>query len=238
MVEYIKQYIQRLRDMGGFSRSHFNGLAEELGRLDSRDFEPLFQTSFAWDRAELGSQIEANRTAPAKREALLTSLANAMDHYRGEGSRGLTRSFAYIADLDLRTIIERDYFELVGKLFPGGAWKSTVIMAGSVLEAILFDRLADSKWNTKAVASSHAKTKTGVAIGMKDWRLVDLIDIAVDIGMLPKDAADTIHQVLRDYRNFVHPKKEIRAAHPCTEAEAMLSLGALDSVCNYIESHP
>ena len=42
--------------------------------------------------------------------------------------------------------------------------------------------------------------------------MVHLIDVAVDIGRLPADAADTIHQVLRDYRNFVQPKKEIRAA--------------------------
>src|SRR5260370_10276040 len=71
-----------------------------------------------------------------------------------------------------------------------------------------------------------------------DWKLYNLIEIAVDIKMLPTDPANTIHQVLRDYRNFVHPKKEIRAAHPCTEAEAMLSLGALDSGCNYLEKHP
>ena len=73
---------------------------------------------------------------------------------------------------------------------------------------------------------------------MDDWRLENLIDIAVNINMLPRDPADTIHRVLRDYRNFVHPKKEIRAAHACTEAEAMLSIGALDSVCNYLEAHP
>jgi hypothetical protein len=73
---------------------------------------------------------------------------------------------------------------------------------------------------------------------MKDWRLENLIEIAVEIKMLPTGPANTIHQVLRDYRNFVHSKKETRAPHACTEAEAMLSVGALDSVCNYIEKNP
>jgi hypothetical protein len=39
---------------------------------------------------------------------------------------------------------------------------------------------------------------------------------------------------LRDYRNFVHPKKELRAQHPCTEAEALMSVGALEGVCNIL----
>jgi hypothetical protein len=55
---------------------------------------------------------------------------------------------------DLREIIQRDYKELVLVLYPGGAWKSTVIMARSVLEAILFDKLENDPVNTpKAKAS-------------------------------------------------------------------------------------
>jgi len=38
---------------------------------------------------------------------------------------------------------------------------------------------------------------------------------------------------LRDYRNFIHPKKEIRTGYPCTEAEAFMAKGALDAVCNH-----
>jgi hypothetical protein len=73
---------------------------------------------------------------------------------------------------------------------------------------------------------------------MARWTLENLINIAVDIKMLPTETANTIHQVLRDYRNFVHPKKEVRSLNPCGESEAMLSVGALDSVCNYIEKNP
>jgi hypothetical protein len=68
-----------------------------------------------------------------------------------------------------------------------------------------------------------------------EWRLVNLIEVAVDLGLLPQDRADTIDQVLREYRNFVHPRKELKAAHPCTEAEAYLAKGALDGVCNQLE---
>jgi hypothetical protein len=114
------------------------------------------------------------------------------------------------------------------KVFPDGAWKSVVVLAGSILEAILFDRLADPKWNAAAFASTVVPKYKGNKKAMDDWKLETLIDIAVDIKLLPKDPATTIHQVLRDYRNFVHPKKEIRAAHACGEAEAMMAVGALN----------
>src|SRR5262249_29818810 len=113
-----------------------------------------------------------------------------------------------------------------------------LIFPGSILEAILFERLSDAKWNASALASPRAPTKKGSLVPMDDWKLEKLIQVAVDITLLPKDPADTIHQVLRDYRNFVHPKVEIRAAHPCTEAEAMLAVGALDSVCNFLDKNP
>src|SRR5437588_2530278 len=103
------------------------------------------------------------------------------DHYLGAGSGGSHRSFEYLSDPGLRLIIERDYEELIVKLHPAGAWKSAVIMAGSILEAILFDRLADPKWNTMAIASAVAPAdKQGKKYPMDDWRLENLIDVAAD----------------------------------------------------------
>ncbi len=63
----------------------------------------------------------------------------------------------------------------------------------------------------------------------------DLIKVAADLNLIPKERAVAIDQVVRDYRNFVHPRKEIKAKHPCVEAEAMLAKGALDAVCNHLQ---
>jgi hypothetical protein len=54
----------------------------------------------------------------------------------------VTRQFPYLTDAELRAIVERDYVELNVRLFPARAWKSTVIMAGSILESILIDVLS------------------------------------------------------------------------------------------------
>jgi hypothetical protein len=240
MVEYIKQLIAKIKRENAYSHSYLAALHRELGRVDPRDFEPQVQHEFVWERVKLKNLADANRTAPGTVTAMLDTLSGILDKHRGERSRGATRSFAYLADANLRKIIERDYFDLTVKLFPGGAWKSTVIMAGSLLEAILFDVLSNPKRVAQTnAARKGAKARGGVPIDITvdpdSWKLIHLIEVAVEIGVLPADRAVTIDQVLRDYRNFVHPQKEIRASHACTEAEAGLAKYGLDGVCDHLE---
>jgi hypothetical protein len=220
-------------------------LPEELNRLDPRDFLPSARYDFVLARAsarEWGTGTNSNFSeavhAPVIKQ-MAERVVSTLKHYGADGSRVVSRSFAFIKDSGLRQIIERDYRELRLKVFPSRAWKSTVILAGSIMEAILFDQLArDSSIEAKAKASPKApKDKAGTVLNLVagDWSLFALIEVSVDIRVLPTDRAKSFDQVLRDYRNFVHPKKELRAQHPCTEAEALMSVGALEGVCNILK---
>ena len=106
-------------------------------------------------------------------------------------------------------------------------------MAGSILEAVLSDLLIKNSANAVRAASAKVAPKNKKLAG-GEWSLHDLIKVSVELALLPSDRAGAIDQLLRDYRNFVHPLKEIRAAHPCTEAEAFMAKGALDAVCNHL----
>lgn len=214
-------------------------VVKELNVLSLRDFEPSAQADFLRARGNLVWLTGKPSYEMPRVIELLESASRALDHYLGLGNGGETRRFAFVQDSQLRSIVERDYAELIVKLYPSGAWKSCVILAGSILEAILVDRLSQSTRLGLATASPRVPVnRRGVRIPMDDWKLVDLINISVDIGAIQDDPAETIHRVLRDYRNFVHPKKEIRAAHECAKAEAMVSIGALDSICNYLDKNP
>lgn len=125
-------------------------------------------------------------------------------------------------DADLRKIVERDYRELAQILLPGCAWKSAVVLAGSILEAVLYDRLTAVPALTRATPEEQ-------------WRLADLIRVAAERGLLPASRAEAIDPALREYRDFLHPRTAIRAAHPATEAEATLAKGTLDAVCNHLD---
>jgi hypothetical protein len=92
-----------------------------------------------------------------------------------------------------------------------------------------------------AMGSPEAPKKKGKMVrditstaSVDEWKLVNLIEVCVDLGILPQQRADTIDQAHRDYRNFVHPRKELKAAHPCTDAEADLAKGALNGVIDHL----
>jgi hypothetical protein len=210
-------------------------LDQELEHLDPKDFLPVAQSDFAKFRYRLHNYLAIQHSPQWQLAAALAGpLAKVLEQYNGEGSGARLRSFSFVKDVDLRNIIERDYRELKLRVFPQQAWKSTVILAGSILEAILYDRLSvDPAIKTRAMSSTKAPHGKDISAG--DWKLFNLIEVATDIGVLPADRADTIDQVLRDYRNFVHPKKELRSKHSCGEAEATMAVGALEGVCNHLE---
>lgn len=249
MVEYIRRIAAEIANTTSIRPATnlsylLSGLTEELDRLDTRDFLPEARYDFvmlrkrarAWGTATefYGDNLkDINRLG---NEALAV-----LDKYGGEDSRAIVRSFSFITDTQLRAIIERDYRELTLNIFPSGAWKSTVILAGSILEAILFDLLtSDASRKSKALSSPKAPkaNKRVKDFDGDEWNLHNLIEVSVDLGLLPDQRSKTFDQVLRDYRNFVHPRKEIRSQHPCTEAEALMAKGALDGVCNHLSGMP
>jgi hypothetical protein len=223
---------------------HTQALIDELHGLNARDFLPADRYEFVavridlelWHQQHMGNVVhflnEFPRHEPSKQHArrLMNRIVAMLEKYGGEGWRVRTRSFTFLHDAELCEIIERDYRELTLVLFPGGAWKSTVIMAGSILEAIMVDVLTgDAQLNAQVV--TWLKKPKGP---LEDWTLVNLIKAAVYAKVLPQDRADTFDQVLRDYRNFVHPLKEKRAGHPCGEGEAQLAIGGLNAVCDIL----
>jgi hypothetical protein len=236
MVGYIKEIASDLANLPHRPADPvrlLRALAEELNRLDPRDFVPVGQYRFIKlrDRVRALATIHSftGNQIPAFAEVGCEAL-HVLDLYAGIGSQGSLRSFGFVTDPGLRDIIERDYKELSLILLPGRAWKSTVVMAGSILEAILTDLLKNPANASRAVSAKRAPKKKNLAAG--EWKLHELIEVSVELGFLPSDRAALFDQLLRDYRNFVHPLKEIRAAHPCTEAEAHMSWGALEAVCN------
>jgi hypothetical protein len=245
MIYYVKEIAVRLRDLAQELHAKkqispsldalLSGLNEELAKLDARDFLPAARSDFVYLRKML---LNANMIYSLDQlHRPVEEMLGLLDQYGGEGSRSIRRSFDFIQDADLRAIVERDYRELSLILFPSGAWKSTVIMAGSILEAILYDLLTlDSRRIATAEAAPRAPRGKVLDGG---WRLTNLIEVAVDLKLLPSEREKSIDQTLRDYRNFVHPRKELRATHSVSEAEALMAKGALDGLCNLLtESKP
>lgn len=220
---------------------YFKMIAEETDNLETVNFDPDKRYDFIITREKLRKLSTVRSTCGldfGETCFLLRELIEILNSYGNFNSGKPKRSFNFLHDHDLKGIVERDYAELSSVLLPDGAWKSTVIIAGSILEAVLYDVLINLKYNSAAIASTMAPKYKGKLkdLSAGKWTLEELILVAEDIGLLPPQRVSSIDQVLRDYRNFVHPKKEIKSQHPCTEAEAFMSKGALDAVCNHLET--
>ncbi len=152
------------------------------------------------------------------------------------GGTAAKRTFPGIADSALRQIIERDYDELVRKLLPSSAVKSSIILAGSILEGILRDALyTDQATKARARASSRApRTNTGGLVPMNKWNLAWMIDVATDLGILDSRRESLVDVSLRDYRNFVHPAVKLLHPYPIDDTEMKAADAALSAVIKHM----
>ncbi len=212
-------------------------LGVQLDRIDPDLFVQEGQAEFIQLRQSMKVWVQ-NHTMrePAVDEQSVRRLISLFELYYQPVQRSAPiRELAFMSDTQLREIAERDYLDLNSKLIPSKQWKSSVIMAGSILEAILHDRLSHLSRSAPAIASPKAK---GKGADIAKWRLETCIDVSVAIGALPENLEKVIHQTLRDYRNFVHPIKELKEAMECGETEAGLAKHALDAVCNHCDANP
>jgi hypothetical protein len=160
-----------------------------------------------------------------------------LDSYGGERSGIVSREFTFVGDADLRQIVERDYRELRTRLFPGRAWKSTVVMAGSILEAILLDRLTRDAGTIAAANARRAHKGRDITSSDRNqqWLLSDLIDVTIELGFLESGDGMMTHETLREFRNLIHPRAEVRKKRAPSEGEAMAAVGALEIVCDHLK---
>lgn len=246
MMKYITELLQILikEDEDGLARRFginmfdlFKEIPEELGKLDTLNFLPSDRAEFVLLRRYFIKMGQVNSYSGLEVQKInAIKLVKILENYSTDNAAISTRTFNFLEDDELREIVVRDYNELNNILFKEGAWKSCVIMCGSILEAILFDVLLNKKnYETSIKSAKVPKDRNKNPIKEDKWKLCNLIEIAEETEVLSQQRSKTIDQVLRDYRNFVHPKKEIKAKHPCTEAEALMAKGALDAVCNQLE---
>lgn len=113
-----------------------------------------------------------------------------------------------IPDTQMQGILRRRWNECVACL--NVAPLASVVMMGGLLEGLLLARInreRDKKpiYTAKCAPRDH---KTGKTLPLNEWMLKGFIDVAHEIGWITVTAKD-VSEVLRDYRNYIHPQKEL-----------------------------
>jgi hypothetical protein len=86
---------------------------------------------------------------------------------------------------------------------------ASIVMIGGLLEAIFLTKINNTQDKSKIFRSSKDPIdKKGKTLTLKEWSLQNYIEVAYDIGWIGFSIKDISH-LLRDYRNYIHPYKEL-----------------------------
>ncbi|MBI5434900.1 MAG: hypothetical protein HZA52_18855 [Planctomycetes bacterium] len=118
--------------------------------------------------------------------------------------------FAFVADAALRAVIASDFAE-AERVNSVSASKSCLVLCGAVIEGLLIDAL-----------EGHA-TRAGTEDDFRRLGLDALLKRAQAAGLL-KAANFHLSQALREYRNLVHPARQLRDGVRVDEGQARLAL--------------
>lgn len=190
-------------------------LAHELGipiaeyEHDSKQLATVGELRKRWGAGPIS-------TSPAPR-------AESMTPRRSESARLPKQTFDFVSDPKMREICCRDYLELA-KVRRVGAHKSTIILSGGLIEALLSDALDRQSSTAKAYYRKLYPNRKQVR-----WTLECLIGVAEAMGIITPGATQLSH-TLRDYRNLVHPRKEIRSGYKVQKQEAEIAVNMVQIV--------
>jgi hypothetical protein len=244
-------------DLTDQSKRFIIALIEELdqAKFDSKDkFEAIEQPlmgrwAFTADRqglelstddgsilGELEKQEHIYNTIPGAVVRVYRILQKARNHYKlyaqppaSTGTATEQPEFSFIADPDLRSIMDRDYQEIQACL-DAKAYKAAIVMCGSVMEALLLDALLQNEVSARQ-STKAAKNKAGNTIkDLGRWPLSRMIDVAVELQILPTPYYGFMSDAVREHRNLIHPAVETRKQITPERTVANLARAALDVI--------
>lgn len=125
------------------------------------------------------------------------------------------------ADPQMQAILNRRWDE-VQHCIGADAYLAATVMMGGLLESLLLARINGSV-NPGAVftAKGAPRDKAGKTLPLGEWKLVKMVEVAHELAWITKSAKD-VGNVLRDFRNYIHPHKEHADSVTILEDDALM----------------
>lgn len=118
-------------------------------------------------------------------------------------------SFAGVAgDARMQAILEERWQECE-RCLSAGAYLAATVMMGGLLEALFVARANQmiDKQPLFAAKTTPIDAVTKKPLQLPKWTLRPYIDVGHELGWITRSGRD-VAEVLRDYRNYVHPEKQ------------------------------
>lgn len=130
--------------------------------------------------------------------------------------------FEFINDLKFKEILLRDYEELI-KCYEIKASKSVLILCGSIIETILTEYFIDSL--------PEGKLKDDIL----KMSLGNLLELAEEKHVITSKIRK-LSSVIQDYRNLIHPGREVRKSEGFSNEDAEISMSLLKIIVDSIKT--
>lgn len=130
--------------------------------------------------------------------------------------------------------IVAERIEEVQKCLRANAPLSVVFLCGSTLEGVLLSAAKDfpKQFNQASAAPKNA----GNVLPLHDWKLVSLIDVGREVGLLGEDVKKHSH-ALRDFRNYIHPMQQLSTGFSPHKHTAKISWQVLQAAIYEISEY-
>ena len=126
-------------------------------------------------------------------------------------------TFSLVRNREIRQILVSDFRDLQGCL-EDGLWKPAVVLAGSIIEAVLFDFLVSEGTKVEEITTltlggliSRARTKSVI-----------------------NEKTEKISSAIKDYRNLIHPGRSLADGVSANQATAEIANALLSLVLDDI----
>ena len=146
----------------------------------------------------------------------------------------IEEKFDFIKDEGLRRILIRDFLELE-TCNNSGLAKSTLVLCGSIIEALLLDQILKDDNLSSAQERFNdiirKKEPERVDIPPEKWWFAEIIDVCEKLGLISPEAKKEVWK-LNDYRQIIHPMNEISGERNITPELAHISYFVLSMIIN------
>jgi hypothetical protein len=132
-----------------------------------------------------------------------------------------TAVMSFVPDRALRDSIRLDLSTATSALH-NGEWKASTVLAGSVVEALLL-------WAVQKDATKLSALTRQPKDSPDNWTLAKLLQVARDLALIKPNTADQV-ELMKNFRNLIHPGRVQRLKEVCDRATALSALAAAELV--------
>lgn len=187
-----------------------------------------------------GGRSKYLKTLTSLKQALITLRTESLTVGSGGPSTSdLPPDFSpLIADVEMQRILISRWRECL-LCVRADAAMAAIVMMGGLLEALLLARV-NSETNKAAVFTARSapkNPKTGGPKQLGEWMLNDFIQVLSELRWITVSAG-AVGSVLRDYRNYIHPQKQLSHGLHLLPTDADLFWEVTKKIARQVVSSP